>query len=110
TTDADGASRLPVQLGVPIEWGGSRVIFFRRQVSEAFKYSRPLAVLVGEHVADFEAAPIHAVFSHACLAAAAACRRHRVPYVVRPLGTLDPWSLRQKPLRKRLLWRAGVHR
>jgi len=50
---------------------------------------------------------IHAVFSHACLAAAQACRRHKVPYVVRPLGTLDPWSLRQKPFRKRLfIWRA----
>jgi glycosyltransferase involved in cell wall biosynthesis len=31
-----------------------------------------------------------------------------VPYVVRPLGTLDPWSLRQKPMRKRLLWHMGV--
>jgi len=29
--------------------------------------------------------------------------------VVRPLGTLDPWSLRQKPFRKRLfIWRASA--
>src|SRR5207245_11679349 len=63
---------------------------------------------VGEHVQGFDVVHIHAVFSHACLAAAKACHRHSVPYVVRPLGTLDPWSLRQKHLRKRLLWHVGV--
>jgi glycosyltransferase involved in cell wall biosynthesis len=31
-----------------------------------------------------------------------------VPYLVRPLGTLDPWSLGQKSVRKRLFWRLGV--
>jgi glycosyltransferase involved in cell wall biosynthesis len=30
-----------------------------------------------------------------------------VPYIVRPLGTLAPWSLRQKPARKRLMLAAG---
>ena len=53
---------------------------------------------------------IHAVFSHACLAAAQSCRRHRVPYIVRPLGTLDPWSLRQKRFRKQLFWQLAVKR
>src|SRR5205085_10556057 len=42
------------------------------------------------------------------VAAAKACRKKGVPYVVRPLGTLDPWSLRQKRLKKRLFWHLGV--
>jgi glycosyltransferase involved in cell wall biosynthesis len=31
-----------------------------------------------------------------------------VPYIVRPLGTLDPWSMKQKSLRKKVFWQAGV--
>ncbi len=33
---------------------------------------------------------IHGVFSHINAAAAAAARRHRIPYLVRPTGALDP--------------------
>jgi len=43
TTDADGPQRLPVEAGAMRTWEGIPAIFFRRQWSEAFKYSRPLA-------------------------------------------------------------------
>lgn len=104
TTDADGSHRLNVPVGAPTGWSDVRAIFFRRQWSEAFKYSRPLARWLRQHVADFDVVHIHAVFSHSCVAAGRACRRAGTPYVVRPLGTLDPWSLGQKPLRKKLMW------
>jgi glycosyltransferase involved in cell wall biosynthesis len=108
TTDADGPGRLPVRLGEPVDWQGVPAIFFQRQWSEAWKYSRPLARWLDAHVAEFNLVHIHAVFSHACVAAAAACRRRSVPYIVRPLGTLDPWSLHQKAARKQVLWHLGV--
>jgi glycosyltransferase involved in cell wall biosynthesis len=111
TTDADGAhGRLPVAVGRPTDHRGVSVVFFGRQVGEAFKYSAPLARWVTSHVRRFDVVHIHGVFSHACLVAGRACRRGRVPYVVRPLGSLDPWSLRQKRWRKRLLWQLGVRR
>jgi glycosyltransferase involved in cell wall biosynthesis len=110
TTDADGDSRLPVVVGSPVDYHGVPAIFFTRQCSEAYKYSYPLARWLGENVKTFSVVHIHAVFSHASLAAARICRRHRIPYVVRPLGTLDPWSMRRKRLRKRFLWRLGVER
>jgi len=47
---------------------------------------------------------IHAVFNHACIATARACQKNKIPYVVRPLGTLDPWSMKQKSFRKKLFW------
>lgn len=110
TTDADGAGRLPVAHARPVPYLEVPTIFFPRQWSEAFKYSRALARWLEQHVNEFDVVHIHAVFSHACLVAARACRRHDVPYIVRPLGTLDPWSLKQKRLRKQLYWHIGGQR
>ncbi|HET9478990.1 MAG TPA: glycosyltransferase, partial [Pyrinomonadaceae bacterium] len=77
---------------------------FPAQLGESFKYSRPLAKWLKASVRDFDLVHIHAVFNHASIAAAAACRQSGVPYVVRPLGTLDPWSMKQKGGRKRIFW------
>src|SRR5215475_14231988 len=108
TTNADGSGELPVTLGEKVVYQDSPAIFFARQWSEALKYSRPLALWLERNVKNFDLAHIHAVFSHACVSAAGACRKNGVPYLVRPLGTLDPWSLKQKSVRKRLFWHLGV--
>src|SRR5678816_659484 len=96
TTDA-GLSETNVAeyKGVPAEFG------------ESFKYSRPLAAWLTANIRDFDLVHVHAVFNHSSVAAARACRRAGVPYVIRPLGTLDPWSMSQKSLRKRLFWQVA---
>lgn len=109
-TDADGQSRLPVELEKLILYEGVPAIFFSRQWSEAFKYSRPLSRWLIKNVERFDVTHIHAVFSHSSLAAARACQRGGVPYIVRPLGSLDPWSLTQRKLEKQILWHLGVKR
>jgi glycosyltransferase involved in cell wall biosynthesis len=106
-TDADGDSCLHVPLGLPVSWHGVRVVFFPRQQSEAFKYSQPLAAWLDRHVQDFSIVHIHGVLSHAPIAAGRAARRHGIPYIVRPLGTLSRWSLAQTPFTKRLLLNLG---
>lgn len=108
TTDADGRGRLAATLERPTTFAGVPTIFFRRQASEGFKWSAPLSRWLSRHVAGFDLVHVHAVFSHASIAAGRACRSAHVPYVVRPLGTLDPWSVARRPLRKRLLFRLGV--
>jgi len=110
TTDADGEGRLPVVLGEPVEHEGVPAIFFPRTASEAFKWSPRLSSWLADHVGDYDLVHVHAVFSHSSLAASRACRAAAVPYVLRPLGTLDPWSLAQKPFRKRALLRLGGDR
>jgi glycosyltransferase involved in cell wall biosynthesis len=87
-----------------------QAIFFPKQLGASFKYSRPFALWLDEHVTDFDLVHIHAVFNHSSIAAARACRQKGVPYIVRPLGTLDPWSMKQKSLRKKVFWNAGVKR
>ena len=108
TTDADGASRLNVPLGRIQTYDSTPTIFFKRQFSEGLKYSRPLARWLRKNVSGFDIVHIHAVFSHACVTAARECREQNVPYIVRPLGTLDPWGLSQKKLRKKLFMLFGA--
>lgn len=71
-----------------------------------YKYSRPLAQWLDKHVRDFDLVHVHGLFSHAPIAAARAARRHGVPYVVRPLGSLNAWGMQnRRPLLKKLSFR-----
>lgn len=90
--------------GEVLEYKGVPAIFFESQLGESFKYSRPLSSWLRSSIHNFGVAHIHAVFNHSSVAAAHVCQKAGVPYVVRPLGTLDPWSMTQKSLRKRLFW------
>jgi glycosyltransferase involved in cell wall biosynthesis len=98
TTDGLSGANVSEYKGVP-------AILFPPQLGASFKYSRPLASWLSANVRNFDLAHIHAVFNHSSIAAARACRKAGVPYIVRPLGTLDPWSMTQKSLRKRLFWK-----
>jgi glycosyltransferase involved in cell wall biosynthesis len=86
------------------EYKGVPARFFPVQFGGSFKYSRPFAGWLRKRVREFDLVHVHAVFNHASVAAAAACRDAGVPYVVRPLGTLDPWSMKQKAMRKGIFW------
>jgi glycosyltransferase involved in cell wall biosynthesis len=107
-TDADGPTRLPLPDGVPASFQDLPVITFHRIGGEAFKWSRGLTPWLARHVAEFDVVHVHAVFSHASWAACRAARRAGVPFVVRPLGTLDGWSLARHRLRKRALLAMGL--
>jgi glycosyltransferase involved in cell wall biosynthesis len=110
TTDADGDGRLTVPLDQPTTWQGIPAIFFERTLGESVKYSRGLSRWLHGHVEGFDIVHVHALLSHASLAACRAARAATVPYIVRPLGTLAPWSLAQNPLRKRALLALGAKR
>ena len=96
-----------VKHGEVLDHKGVLAIFFQSQLGESFKYSRPLSAWLRSNIQNFELGHIHAVFNHSSVAAANICRKSGVPYVIRPLGTLDPWSMTQKSLRKRLFWQVA---
>lgn len=104
TTNADLNGKLPTGGKEAVLYKNVPTMVFPVQLGSSFKYSRPLSNWLASNVPDFDVVHIHAVFNHACVAAARTSRKHGVPYVVRPLGTLDPWSMKQKPLRKSLFW------
>jgi glycosyltransferase involved in cell wall biosynthesis len=92
------------------EYKGVPAMLFPSEFGESFKYSRPLASWLTLNIRQFDLAHVHAVFNHSSVAAARACRRAGVSYIIRPLGTLDPWSMSQKSLRKRLFWQIAGKR
>jgi len=89
---------------------GVPVHIFAAQLGDSFKYSRPFTSWLNSEITNFDVVHIHAVFNHSSIAAARACAREKVPYIVRPLGTLDPWSMKQKRIRKHLFLRLGAKR
>jgi glycosyltransferase involved in cell wall biosynthesis len=99
---------LSVETGSLQKYRGVPVIFFPRAFSESFKWSGPLATWAHANAGAFDLVHIHSVFSHSSIAASRACRAARVPYFLRPLGHLDPWSLNRHRFRKQVLMRLGA--
>lgn len=106
TTDADGPrEHLAVPLGRPVRDGGVTYWFFARTTPGEWKLSVGLFRWLLAHAAEFDVVHVHAIFSFATLAACRTAKHAGVPYVLRPLGTLDPWSLQQKRWKKRIYYR-----
>jgi len=119
TTDDNGSERLDVDCGVPRAEEGATYWYFRRQTG-IYTFSWPLTQWLARRVSDFELVHIHALFSYAALPAALCARRSGVPYIIRPLGTLNRWGMEnRRPWLKKLSFRmveshilagaAGIH-
>ena len=63
------------------------------------RYERDLSM---ETVKGFDLVHIHGIWDRRLHKIAVLCRRAGVPYVIAPRGMLEPWSLRQKWLKKRI--------
>lgn len=71
--------------------------------TEFYKVSPALVRWLRQHVRDYDLVHIHALFSFSSVAAAWIARRAGVPFVVRPLGTLNHYGVsRRRPWLKRL--------
>ena len=119
TTDDNGPGRLPVPHGLPQHEDGATFWYFPRQ-TRFYTFSWPLTQWLARHVSEFDLVHIHALFSYAALPAALLAHRAGVPYIVRPLGTLNRWGVRnRRPWLKQLSFRvlesrilaaaAGIH-
>ena len=104
TTDAGITTNSPIRDRV-VDYKGVSTVFFKSQLGESFKFSRPMSVWLDRNITKFDLVHVHAIFNHASIAATRACQNQHVPYVIRPLGSLDPWSMSQKRFRKQLFWR-----
>ncbi|MBD2358288.1 glycosyltransferase [Tolypothrix sp. FACHB-123] len=105
TTDSNGdigQKPLDVPLNYPVKQDGYEIIYFRCAPFRRYKFSLDLLAWLKCHAGEFDLAHIHALFSPVSSMAATICRQQRLPYILRPLGTLDPADLRKKKLLKQL--------
>jgi hypothetical protein len=68
-----------------------------------FAFSPALSLWLARHLKDYDLLHIHALFSYPSTSAMAQARWAGVPYILRSIGQLSPWSLAQSPGRKRLM-------
>ncbi|MBV6621536.1 MAG: hormogonium polysaccharide biosynthesis glycosyltransferase HpsP [Rivularia sp. (in: Bacteria)] len=105
TTDSNGDTgqkSLDVSLNSPIEQDGYEIIYFKCSPFRRYKFSIDLLKWLNKHAREYDLAHIHALFSPVTSAAAAICRAKNLPYILRPLGTLDPADLRKKKQLKQI--------
>ncbi|MDZ8026193.1 MAG: hormogonium polysaccharide biosynthesis glycosyltransferase HpsP [Nostoc sp. DedQUE11] len=105
TTDSNGdIGQIPldVPLNCPIKQDGYEIIYFRCAPFRRYKFSLDLLNWLKRHAQEFDIAHIHALFSPISSAAAVVCRQQKLPYILRPLGTLDPADLSKKKQLKQI--------
>ena len=66
------------------------------------KYKPKGAELDAADLAQFDIVHIHGIWSPRLHNVAKMCRAAKVPYIIAPRGMLEPWSLKQKWLKKRI--------
>ena len=103
TTDAadDASGRLDVPLAEPVTEHGVIFRYFARRPGGTWKVSLGLTRWLSREAGGFDVMHVHGLFQFPTMAGCRIARRRKVPYLLRPLGTLDAWSLGQRAWKKR---------
>jgi glycosyltransferase involved in cell wall biosynthesis len=100
TTDDDGPGRrMNVPIAEPVRRDSGRYFFFPKQ-TEFYKTSWAFRSWIRKTAGQYDLIHIHALFSFTSVVAARAARRKGMPYIIRPVGVLNRWGMRN---RRRLL-------
>ena len=102
STNADGKGVMDVPLGAPTDQEGVETYFYPVQVSVwGNEVSFPIARALKRRVPQSDIVLIHSLYQFTSTTASYYCRKNKVPYVLRPHGTLDPFLVyrRRWPLK-----------
>ncbi|MDD2752165.1 MAG: glycosyltransferase [Candidatus Omnitrophica bacterium] len=107
TTDDNGPGVLNVALKQCIEYKEVPVWFFHEYslpfaFIREFCFSPSMENWLWKHISDFDIIHIHSIFSYPSAMAMRIARIKHIPYIIRPAGSLEKYSLRQKSLKKRI--------
>jgi len=102
TTDADGPTRMDVPLDRPVLADGFRIHYFPAWPHpREFKVSPRLTSVLERTAGEFDVVHVYSYYGHWVWATARACRARGTPYLLHPHGSLDPFLVGRRPLRKR---------
>ncbi len=76
---------------------------------QGWRWSRSLSNALPGLVEKADIVHIHTVWDYPTYAASAACRKLGKPYIIRPCGMLDAWSLSQRTWKKKLYYHLFGH-
>lgn len=97
--------KLEVPLAEEVNVGGAKVYYFpARLFAGRFFYSSLLAEKCDQIIGSFDLVHLSAFWSHLGIVGAKLARKHNVPYVLSPRGTLNPFSLKQGMRIKKLFF------
>ena len=105
TTNDDGDQEMEVTLDALDVYQGVPVRFFQRfsppiSALREFAYSGDFRRWLKANIERYDVIHVHAIFSFTSSYAMYLARKRGIAYVVRPIGQLDSWSLKQSSLRK----------
>lgn len=110
TTNDNGDQILDVAVNKRVEFEGTPTRFFSRyspriRAIREFAFSNSFKRWIDQNIDQYDIVHVHAIFSFTSTYAMLTARRKGVPYVVRPIGQLEQWAIKQSKLRKHLyLW------
>lgn len=104
STDHDGSERLDVPLGEEVSLAPGVVIeYYPAQFPRFWKTSFPMARRLAHLVPQMDLVHLHSLYLFHDLATGRLCDRHKVPYLLRPHGSLDPFLYHRHRTRKRVM-------
>jgi len=95
TTDAGVKSWHSVRPFAASDLKGVELRYFPFQILRHYKFSYPLASALSRGIPAFNIVHVHSLFQFSTLAASFYCRKYKKPYMLRPLGQLDPYLLKR---------------
>jgi len=104
STDAKGPESAEITASIP---AGIKAHIFKRDFSEAWKYSGQFGGWLRANVKQFDLVHCHSVWSYLPSKAAAVAINQKVPHFVSPHGMLSPYTFSRKPLLKKVFWWAS---
>jgi len=90
----------------PVIQDGACHYYFPKQAGETWSLSLPLWHWLKRNIRNYDLVHIIGVFTFPAFMAAHEAKKANIPYIIKPAGTLDTYSLTQKAWRKKIYYHA----